>query len=623
MAGLLKAAALALVWVAAAAAAAPAKDPRAEDPRAERLLAEAKAAMGGEAWDGIRYWHEHGTLKAGGLGGQYESWGALADLKSAEHWTLGPDSGSAGWDGKTAWSVDATGEVRMEASEASRAEALQQAYRGALAFWYPARWPAGRRYAGTRHAGGRAFDAVRIEPDGAEPFELWLERKTHRLAREVQLAGAQPHSLILSDYRKVSGVLVPFRAVDRVGAAKFDTVSQASAIALDETVAPERFAPPPAPAPDIAWPAGQDSVGLGFTLANNHIYLPVAINGRAPLPFLFDTGGLGLLDKGHLAALGISAAGALPAQGFGERIGTTGVARVARVEIGGLVLANQVFYTMDGAALARGEGVDTAGLVGYELPRRAVTIIDYARRRIRFVKPEAFTPPAGATAVPFTFEEHIPVVEASLDGIAGSFEIDTGARGSLTLMRPFVQAHQLMEKYRPGLETVTGYGMGGPSRGFLVRAGSLAIGPVTVTAPVAALGDDARGATETARLAGNIGGGILRRFTLTLDYGHQRLWLEPNEEAGTPDIYDRSGLWLTADGGEGFAVADVVPASPASKAGIRAGERVLAIDGTQAVALGLAALRERLKAAPGTVLTLTVAGKAGTRQVALTLADQV
>ena len=37
-----------------------------------------------------------------------------------------------------------------------------------------------------------------------------------------------------------------------------------------------------------------------------------------------------------------------------------------------------------------------------------------------------------------------PVVEGSIDGIAGTFVIDTGNRGSLELHAPFVAAHELL-----------------------------------------------------------------------------------------------------------------------------------------------------------------------------------
>jgi C-terminal processing protease CtpA/Prc len=53
------------------------------------------------------------------------------------------------------------------------------------------------------------------------------------------------------------------------------------------------------------------------------------------------------------------------------------------------------------------------------------------------------------------------------------------------------------------------------------------------------------------------------------------------------------------------------------------GDKITAIDGTKASTLDNAALRERLKAAPGTVIKLTLEGPAGLREVAITLADLV
>ena len=124
-------------------------------------------------------------------------------------------------------------------------------------------------------------------------------------------------------------------------------------------------------------------------------------------------------------------------------------------------------------------------------------------------------------------------------------------------------------------------------------------------------------------MAGNIGGGILRRFTLTFDYAHQLLYLEPNADFGEPDVYDRSGLSLTRDGANAFVVEDIVAGSPAARAGLAVGDRITAIDGVKASGLGITELRQRLRAAPGTLVRLALHRRAGSREVAITLADLI
>jgi hypothetical protein len=613
--------ALAGFALAAATASLAAEDPVS---KADRLLAEAKQATGGAAWDKLKSLGERGTLAGTGLEGTYLAMTDLRHVLNAQSYVLGPSAGGQGWDGKAAWSTDSSGQVRVEQSKTAIAGGIQQAYRAAYAFFWPARWPAARSYVGSRTADGITYDAVKVTPKGAEPFEVWLDRQTHRIAREVQIGGEQPHTQIMSDYRPVGGLLLPFVNRDTMGQAQFDVVATTAAFEPGATLPAERFAPPPPPKEPDPFPAGQDRVSFPFTLVNNHIHVEATINGQPPQSFIFDTGAPAVLASSYAAALGIKAEGALPGGGFGENAAAMGFAKVRSVSVGGFALRDQVFATLDTAPLIKGEGADFAGLLGYEIPKRAVTVIDYAKGVMTLIRPSAFEPPAGAVAVPFTFNEHIPMIEASVDGVAGEFEIDTGARSALTLMGPFATANHLVERYHATRSVVGGYGVGGISRELLARAGELKIGSIVLKRPVALIAGGERGAGAAAETAGNIGGELLRRFTLTLDYGHQRIYLQPNETFDAAEIFDRSGLWLMRLPDGSTEIADVIAGGPGEAAGLKTGDRIVAIDGAQSTEVSLSDLRDRLKAMPGTKLTLSIVHDGGTpHDVALTLADLI
>jgi hypothetical protein len=388
-------------------------------------------------------------------------------------------------------------------------------------------------------------------------------------------------------------------------------------------VADDRFAAPPPPADDSHWPDGVQSVTTPFRLINNHIYVPASLNGQPPVPFIFDTGATSVLDTDHAKTYGIAVEGALPGGGFGSDVAVMGLAKVSSVSIAGLTLPNQVFATSASSDWIAVEGADSAGLLGYEFVKRAVLSIDYANQTMTFTKPSAFQPPKDVPAIPFTFEQHVPMVAGTIDGIPGEFEIDTGSRGPLTLMKPFADAHQLVQKYGATTLATTGYGMGGPSKALLGRAAAMTIGPVEIKHPVIDFVMDSAGAAAATHTAGNIGGDILKRFTLTLDYDHQILWLQPNGLADQPEVFDRSGLWLGRDKEGGIAIRDVTPGSAAVKAGLAIGEVITAVDGRATGEVELFDLRESFKQPAGTSISLTVSGPSGSRTVTLVLADQV
>jgi hypothetical protein len=592
-------------------------------PDASTLIEAARQAMGGPAWDTIRVWHESGELTAGGLAGQYEFWESLDSLHNSGRFNLGPVSGSSGWDGKQAWTTDTTGEVRIETSSEAIAQAIQDAYRGGYGFFFPQRFESTREFVGVRSADGANYEVIKVTPQGAEPFEVWFDQNTHLVAREVQLTGPQPHIFIFSDFQRIDGLLLPKRTTDRVGGnAKYDTVSTVDSIRFGDPEQPGRYAPPPAPPNSAQWPAGKDRVSLPFKLLNNHIYVEASINHKPPLAFVFDTGATDILDVGAAQRFDIPIQGALPGGGFGDKIEDIGVAKVKSVSLGGLTLPDQVFGTTDLRGWIAVEGANSAGLLGYEFVKRAVLSIDYARRTLTFIKQTAFQPPKDAVAIPFTFSEHVPMVSGALDGFPGEFEIDTGSRGGLTVMAPFANAHGLIDKYHATHSATVGYGIGGPSRALLARGGVLTLGSVTIDAPVAEITTDKGGAAEAARTAGNIGGDVLKRFTLTLDYAHRTLWLQPNALAATPEVFDRSGLWISRAEDGGIKIADVAAGSAAAAA-LVVGDEIVSINGRSARSIALYALRERFKGPVGTRFKLRVHSDHGDRTVVLTLADQV
>ena len=144
------------------------------------------------------------------------------------------------------------------------------------------------------------------------------------------------------------------------------------------------------------------------------------------------------------------------------------------------------------------------------------------------------------------FDGNIVEVDGSYDGIPGRFIIDTGARNSLSLNTPFVEKNRL--HVAKGEEATTGWGVGGPTKSFVMHGGKLRIGGVDVPGPLVLLSTDKGGFDAAAELAGNIGGGILKRFAVTFDYERNTMYLKPVAGAVADlDTFDRSGVWINRD----------------------------------------------------------------------------
>jgi hypothetical protein len=169
--------------------------------------------------------------------------------------------------------------------------------------------------------------------------------------------------------------------------------------------------------------------------------------------------------------------------------------------------------------------------------------------------------------------------------------------------------------------TTIGWGVGGRSVGQVARGGRLELGPLAVDAPLLTLPSSREGPTSMRDVAGNLGGGLLARFTVAFDYTRRQVHLWPNARFGQPFAHDRAGLWINRHR-DGAVVAGVQAQGPADDAGVREGDIVVAIDGDAATALSLDDLRARLRAdTPAVRLRVSRGGPA--LELTLSLRDLV
>ena len=237
--------------------------------------------------------------------------------------------------------------------------------------------------------------------------------------------------------------------------------------------------------------------------------------------------------------------------------------------------------------------------------------------------PAKFAPPAGAHAVPFELDDRIPIVEGTLDGMPARMSVDTGSRSSLTLHSPFVREHGLVEKYRAAPDAVIGWGVGGPSRGRPARLGMLKLGDLEIPGIAGDLYTGDKGSFANPDLAGNLGGGVFKRFTVAFDYANKKLYFAPNASYGKPDPFDRSGFFLLADD-DALVVADVAAESAAAKAGFAKDDRIVAIDGAAANRASLVEWRAKFRELPaGTKLKVDRVRGGRKDSVELVLADRI
>lgn len=108
-------------------------------------------------------------------------------------------------------------------------------------------------------------------------------------------------------------------------------------------------------------------------------------------------------------------------------------------------------------------------------------------------------------------------------------------------------------------------------------------------------------------VVGLLGYSFFKGFDIGIDYTNHLIWLDPRRGAGDDRPFEYSHIGIQLEQSEdSVLVVGVAEGSPADRAGIRAGDQVLAIDGKQASASDLLIMTQALEGPPGTRVRLRV-----------------
>jgi hypothetical protein len=300
-------------------------------------------------------------------------------------------------------------------------------------------------------------------------------------------------------------------------------------------------------------------------IVNDRVIIPVRVNGQGAVPFLLDTGASeSVLNSDRLAELGLSARGSGKASVEGGEVDSSSVADVS-FNIGGVLVRKPAAATLSLRGVESGLGHKLYGIIGSELFRRTVVTIDYAHREVILGDTARHGKP-----IPITIDEETPIVDARLGAVTGKMQLDTGG-GIVTLNASFLAQHPEIVPATT-LEVTSGAVLPGRSRGGVGRLDAIDLGPFRLSKPIVNFSHNTSG-DRVARDAGFIGGDVLRRFTVTFDYAHQRVFLQPDKALEEPFEFSMAGVSFVSDEGR-VVVRSVIPGGPADQAGLKAGDVV-------------------------------------------------
>lgn len=297
------------------------------------------------------------------------------------------------------------------------------------------------------------------------------------------------------------------------------------------------------------------------------------------LNFILDTGSGGIsLDSTTCANLNI------PHSPSGRTInGIAGIkevdfARNRDLRLPGLTVKGLDFYVNDYEILANVYGIKIDGIIGYSFFSKYIVKINFDSTFIEVHQPGTIRYPPGGyllrplfTALPI---QHLRIKDERT--VNANFYLDTGAGLCFLMSTDFTNDSAVLKKKRVPL-TVETQGLGGKKRMTITVIKELKLGPYIFRRVPTHIMEDEYNATSYPYIGGLLGNDILRRFNMVFNYQKREVHLLPNTHYREEFDYSYTGL-VIYNIEEKIVIEDVIPGSPAFKAGFKKDDVIMAID---------------------------------------------
>jgi hypothetical protein len=352
-----------------------------------------------------------------------------------------------------------------------------------------------------------------------------------------------------------------------------------------------------------------------IAVEEDRVWIAATIGGSRPYQFIIDTGAVVSLIQENIARqLGLRERGRFRLIGAGGPEDFLVYEGRDVAFSSGASQRSVVFGAMSPDLVL---GRDCAGLLAAGLLTQADSDLDFGRGEWRLYPdgrgnregyrelPSTITHAGGGNGSPYM------LVDASLDGNAFRFLLDTGAPGQVRLWPRAVRRTGLWNDDRP-YAPGRAFGIGGAgARGRTVRGGLFRIGDFAFEHPLVSLTEPSS-LREADFADGVIGLGYLELLNLSTDVRRHRLWAEPSGRPQRPDRYRLTGLWVEPRG-DALEITDLSPRSPAADAGLQRGDQI--------IGQTMAEFSRRSNGRPGESFELSYRRGGETRTTRLTLRE--
>ena len=358
------------------------------------------------------------------------------------------------------------------------------------------------------------------------------------------------------------------------------------------------------------WAGEERSTTVPFRMIDNHIILPVRVNGSQPLNFVLDSGAGAsvIIDSRSSRALQLKMGGEIAVSGTGTGPDPTAhIVPDTRLSLGEASLEGLSVIYLPLEAIPFFDDLDHVyfdGVIGTSFFTRFVVEINYDLQLLTFTEPSAAVEQLANLGsrwreIPLQIKSGLPYMSARVTPKPGQsvdvkLLVDTGFRGSLSLTPA---SHDDLDEPTEYLESID-QGLSGDVTSRVSMSESLALADYQLSG--LPIGYALAGGERENGSNGIVGNEVLQQFNLVFDYANERLFLTPNASFGTRINADRSGLQIRPHVA-GAIIKGIAPGSTGQASPLKPGDIITSFDDMPVNYQSIAELKRALASERGSV----------------------
>ena len=297
-------------------------------------------------------------------------------------------------------------------------------------------------------------------------------------------------------------------------------------------------------------------VTIPFKLINNLIFIPIKVNG-IELNFLLDSGveETILFSMEERQEVSFNNVEKIKLRGLGSEEEIEGLKSTNNVlETHGIKSSNHMVYIIldQNFNLSSHIGIPVNGIIGHKFFKNNLVEINYQRKKVIIHLNNEETRQKldkKFTTIPITIERSKPYIytTAVSNGveIPAKMLIDIGNSDAF-----WVFENNKIKLPKKNFPDFLGKGFSGDIEGHRAKLEKFSIANFEFKNPIVSFPDSSsiKNVKMVPDRIGSVGGEILKRFTLVLDYADKKLYLKKNTKFYEPFTYNKSGITIQHNG---------------------------------------------------------------------------